>query len=131
MFVQNDPLGKSVSLSDFDGNVTLLEFWASWCGPCRAANSRIVKIYQKYKDRGLRILGVSLDSEKDRWIKAIMEDSLVWTQASDLKEFDNAAASLFHVKSTPSNFLIDKSGKVIATGLNERELDEHLKKLLK
>lgn len=131
LFVQNDPLGKLISLSDFKGNVTLLEFWASWCGPCRASNPGIVKIYQKYRDRGLRILGVSLDSKKDQWIKAIKEDGLAWTHVSDLKEFDNAAAALFHVKSIPSNFLIDKSGKVIATDLNEQELDEQLEKLLK
>lgn len=130
-FVQNDPLGKSVSLNDFKGNVILLEFWASWCGACRASNPSIVKTYQKYKDKGLKILGVSLDSDKERWVKAIKDDSLTWTHVSDLQEFNNAAAVLYHVYSIPSNFLIDKSGKVIAADLDENKLTEYLEKLLK
>jgi peroxiredoxin len=131
MFVQRDPLGKSVSLNDFKGNIMLLEFWASWCGACRASNPGIVKTYQKYKNKGFKILGVSLDSEKERWIKAIKDDSLTWTHVSDLKEFNNAVAVLYHVKSIPSNFLIDKSGKVIATDVDEKVLDGHLENLLK
>jgi thiol-disulfide isomerase/thioredoxin len=130
-FTQNDPLGKAVSLSDFKGSVTLLEFWASWCGPCRASNPALVKAYQKYSDKGFRILGVSLDENKERWLKAIKDDGLVWTQISDLKEFENAAAILYHVHQIPSNFLIDKAGKIIAANLDEKELNEYLKELFK
>jgi thiol-disulfide isomerase/thioredoxin len=130
-FTQNAPSGKAVSLSDFKGNVTLLEFWASWCGPCRASNPALVKAYQKYSDKGFRILGVSLDDNKERWLKAIKDDGLVWTHVSDLKEFENAAASLYHVHSIPSNFLIDKAGNIIATNLDEKELNEYLEKMCK
>ncbi|MBB1286384.1 TlpA family protein disulfide reductase [Flavisolibacter sp. BT320] len=130
-FTQNTPLGKAVSLRDFRGNVTLLEFWASWCGPCRVSNPALVKAYQKYNDKGFRILGVSLDDDKERWLKAINDDGLVWTHVSDLKQFKNSVAVLYHISSIPSNFLIDKSGKIVASNLDEEQLDKYLEKLLK
>jgi thiol-disulfide isomerase/thioredoxin len=130
-FTQNDPAGKPVSLTNFKGHVTLLEFWASWCGPCRASNPALVKTYQKFNNKGFRILGVSLDDNKESWLKAIKDDGLIWTHTSDLKFFQNSVATLYHVSFIPSNFLIDRSGKIIASDLDEKALNEQLKKLLK
>ncbi len=131
LFEQKDPLGKLVALKDFIGNVTLIEFWASWCGACRASNPGLVKVYNAYKDKGLKILGVSLDKNKEHWIKAIKDDGLTWTQVSDLKFFENAAAELYHISGVPSNFLLDKEGKVVATNLDEKQLAAEVEKLLK
>ena len=130
-FTQNDLLGKAVSLKDFKGHVTLLEFWASWCGPCRESNPALVKTYRQYREKGFRILGVSLDNKKENWLHAIKEDGLDWTNVSDLKGFQNAAAELYHIYSIPANFLIDKFGKIVASDLDEKELNEYLEKLLK
>jgi thiol-disulfide isomerase/thioredoxin len=130
-FTQNTPSGEAVSLRDFKGHVTLLEFWASWCGPCRESNPGLVKTYNKYSGRGFRILGVSLDDDKEKWLKAIKDDGLMWTHVSDLKQFDNAAADLYHISGIPSNFLIDETGKVIAANLHGKELEEYLGKLLR
>lgn len=130
-FIQNDSLGNAFSLKDFKGHVTLLEFWASWCGPCRGANPALVKAYYKYSGKGFRILGVSLDDNKERWLDAIKNDGLPWNHVSDLKGFGNSAAELYHITSIPSNFLIDESGKIIASNLEEKELNGYLEKLLK
>lgn len=129
-FTQNDKDGKAVSLSDFKGHVTLLEFWASWCGPCREANPALVKIYQKFKGKGFKILGVSLDNNEKNWLKAIKDDKLDWDQVSDLKFWKNSAAELYHVVGIPTNFLIDENGKVLAKDLNDKQLEEQLSKLL-
>ena len=132
-FTQNDPEGKPVSLSSFRGKYVLLDFWASWCGPCRAENPAVVKAYQKYHNKGFEILGVSLDQPgaKEKWIKAIKEDQLTWTQVSDLKYWNNAAVSLYGVQGIPQNFLIDPQGKIIARSLRGAELEKKLDEMFK
>lgn len=130
-FTQNTTEGVAVSLKDFKGHVTLLEFWASWCGPCRVSNPGLVRTFKKYNTKGFKILGISLDNKSENWLKAIKDDGLLWTQVSDLKEFENSVAVLYHVKSVPSNFLVDQTGKIIASNLEEKELNEYLERLLK
>lgn len=132
-FTQNDVNGNPVSLSSFKGKYVLLDFWASWCGPCRQENPHVVSVYNKYKDKNFTILGVSLDKPegKDAWLKAIKDDGLVWTQVSDLKFWDNAAAQLYNVSFIPQNFLIDPTGKVVGKNLKGAELDAKLAELIK
>lgn len=129
-FTQSNPDGKKLSLTDYKGHLTLLEFWASWCAPCREANPALVKIFNKYNRKGFKILGISLDDNRESWLKAVKDDGLVWDHASDLKFFKNSIATLYHVSSIPTNYLIDSSGKVIAYNLNEKQLREYLAKLL-
>jgi peroxiredoxin len=134
-FTMNTPDGVPVKLSDFRGKYLLLDFWASWCGPCRQENPNVVEAYQRFKDRNFTILGVSLDNEqqdgKERWLKAIADDKLEWTQVSDLKYWDNAAAKLYAVRSIPANFLLDPDGKIIARDLRGDELLKKLEETLK
>lgn len=125
-FTMNTPDGVPMSLSDFKGKVTLVDFWASWCGPCRRENPHVLKLYQKYKDRGFDVLGVSLDSNKERWLQAIEKDQLVWNHVSDLKKWKNAAAKLYGVRSIPHTVLLDRDGKVIARGLRSQQLEMKL-----
>ena len=131
-FLQYDVDQKPVKLSDFRGKYVLLDFWASWCGPCRAENPVVVKAYQKYRDQNFTVLGVSLDAEKQKaaWIKAIQDDKLTWTNVSDLKGWKNQAASLYKVNSIPKNFLIDPNGKIIARNLRGDDLEIYLRKFL-
>jgi peroxiredoxin len=131
-FSQPDTAGKMISLSSFRGKYVLLDFWASWCGPCRAENPTVVADYNKYKGDKFTILSVSLDREsaKAAWLKAIHEDHLnQWTHVSDLKQFENEAAILYGVKAIPQNFLIDPSGKIIAKNLRGPALTEKLVEL--
>ncbi|MCT1530359.1 AhpC/TSA family protein [Sphingobacterium daejeonense] len=132
-FTQNDVEGKPVNLSDFKGKYVLIDFWASWCAPCRAENPNLVNAYQQFKDKGFDILGVSLDSEKgaQMWKNAIKIDKLPWTQVSDLKGSENEAALLYGVLNIPSNFLLDKEGNVIAKDLKGAALLNKLNELLK
>jgi peroxiredoxin len=129
-FTQNDPTGKPVSLSSFRGQYVLVDFWASWCGPCRQENPNIVKAYNTYKDKGFTILGVSLDKEKEAWEKAIVDDKLTWNHVSDLKFWENSAARLYNIQSIPASFLLDKEGKIIAKDLRGEALEAKLFELM-
>ena len=128
-FTQNNPEGEAVSLSDLRGNVVLVDFWASWCGPCRRENPNVVKLYNKYNEKGFEILGVSLDKQHDRWVKAIEADGLAWEQVSDLQGWKNAAAGLYGVRSIPHTILLDKEGKIIARNLRGAALEKKLEEV--
>ncbi|WP_179414399.1 redoxin domain-containing protein [Mucilaginibacter sp. E4BP6] len=127
-FTENDTDGNPVSLSSFRGKYVLIDFWASWCGPCRQENPNVVKAYNKFKAKNFTVLGVSLDKAdaKDSWIAAIKADSLTWTQVSDLNFWNNKVAILYAVQSIPHNFLIDPNGKIIAKDLRGSDLDAKL-----
>ncbi|MCB0476862.1 MAG: TlpA family protein disulfide reductase [Crocinitomicaceae bacterium] len=128
--VQNDVDGNERKLSDLKGKVVLLDFWASWCGPCRRENPTVVKLYQKYKDKGFTVFSVSLDTDKTRWMGAIKQDGLVWeNHVSDLLGWKNTAAKLYGVGSIPSTFLLDKEGKIIGKNLRGFALEEKLKEI--
>jgi len=127
-FTQNDPAGNPVTLSTFRGKYVLIDFWASWCGPCRAENPNVVKAYNKFKAKNFTIIGVSLDKSngKAAWISAIKNDGLIWTQVSDLNAWSNQVALLYSVQSIPHNFLLDPTGKIIAKDLRGSDLDNKL-----
>ena len=130
-FTQNDTLGNPVSLSSFKGKYVLIDFWASWCGPCRQENPNVVKAFNNYKEKGFTVLGVSLDqpNAKDKWMKAIHDDNLTWTQVSDLKFWGNAVAVQYGIQAIPQNFLIDPNGKIIGKNLRGEALNKKLETL--
>ncbi|HTB07560.1 MAG TPA: TlpA disulfide reductase family protein [Bacteroidia bacterium] len=130
-FTLSDTAGKPVALSSFHGKYVLVDFWASWCGPCRRENPNVVAAYGKYKSKNFTILGVSLDDQKEPWLKAIHADGLHWNQVSDLKGWQSAAAAMYGIKSIPSNFLLDPDGKIIGHNLRGDALEEALAKALK
>jgi peroxiredoxin len=131
-FAADDPEGNPVSLSSRLGNgYVLLDFWASWCPPCRRENPHLVALYNEYKDRGFDIFSVSLDRTKDAWLKGIADDNLAWTHVSDLKYWHSAPAALYGVRAIPSNFLIDREGVIVAKNLDSDELKGKLAELLK
>ena len=122
--------GKAVSISSFRGKFVLIDFWASWCGPCRMENPNVVKAYNEFKAKNFTVLGVSLDKDKDAWKKAIAQDHLAWTQMSDLKYWNSQAVETFGFQGIPFNVLVDPSGKVIAESLRGEDLDSKLKQVL-
>jgi len=128
LFTQNDANDQPVSLTSFRGKYVLLDFWASWCGPCRGENPNIVKAYDQYKNKNFTVLSVSLDrpGKKDDWLAAIKADGLEWTQVSDLKFWDNEVAKQYGIRAIPQNFLIDPNGKIIDRNLRGDELNKKL-----
>ena len=116
---------------DIKGKVKLIDFWASWCGPCRGENPHVVEIYKEYHPKGLEIFGVSLDNNKEAWVKAIADDGLVWKHGSDLKGWQSAPAKLYSVTGIPHTILLDENNKIIAKNLRGDELKQKIAELLK
>lgn len=126
------PDGDMVSLNDLKGKVTIIDFWASWCGPCRRENPNVVRTYEKYHDKGLEIIGVSLDKkgQKDRWLKAIEDDKLTWHHVSNLNYFNDPIARQYNIKAIPATFILDKDGKIVDKNLRGQRLEDRIKELL-
>ena len=130
-FTITTPEGESISLYDIKGKVKLIDFWASWCGPCRGENPHVVEIYKEYHPKGLEIFGVSLDNNKEAWVKAIADDGLVWKHGSDLKGWQSAPVQLYSVSGIPHTVLLDENNKIIAKNLRGDELKQKIAELLK
>ena len=128
---ENDATGKTVSLSSFKGKYVLVDFWASWCRPCRLENPNVVATYNQFKDKNFTVLGVSLDTTRQAWMDAIHTDGLTWNHVSDLKGWHNEAAAMYGVQSIPYNFLMDPDGNIIAEDVRGKELGETLNRFLK
>ncbi len=124
------PDGEPVKLSDLQGKYVLLDFWASWCAPCREENPNIVKQYDRFKEKGFTVLGVSLDKSKEPWIRAIEADGLNWTHVSELKEWNGKVSAMYQVQGIPASFLLDPQGKIVAKNLRGAELENFLKSTL-
>jgi len=127
----NNPEGLPVSLSGLKGKYVLIDFWASWCGPCRQENPNVVKLYNKFKNKNFEIFGVSLDKEKDSWVKAIEKDGLTWVHVSDLQSWNSAGGRAYQINSIPATYLIDPQGKILAKNLRGKDLERQLEKILK
>ena len=126
-----DTAGVSVSLSDFRGKYVLLDFWASWCPPCRRENPNVVKAFNEYKDKNFTLVGISLDKDKSKWMKAIADDNLAWTHLSDLKYWDSEIPALYGVRGIPANVLLDPDGVIVAKNITGEDLHKKLKEVIK
>lgn len=129
-FSAPNPEGKTVSLKESLGKVTIIDFWASWCGPCRMENPNVVRIYNKYHDKGLNIIGVSLDKDGDKWKEAIEKDQLEWAQISNLQFWEDPIAADYSVRAIPATFILDENGVIVAKDLRGDELESKIKELL-
>jgi peroxiredoxin len=129
-FTQNDLEGKPVKLSEFKGKYVFVDFWASWCGPCRAENPNVLRAYNAFKDKNFAVLGVSLDSDGDKWKEAVQKDGMPWKQISDLKGYNNEIAEYYGIQAIPSSFLLDTNGVIIAKDLRGTQLHAKLKEIL-
>ena len=130
-FKANSPDGKEISLHDNLGKITIIDFWASWCGPCRKENPNVVKLYNKYKSKGLQIVGVSLDKDENSWKKAIEKDELSWIHLSNLKFWEDPIAKLYNISSIPATYILDENGTIIAKNLRGEDLENKIAELLK
>ena len=131
-FVQNDPDGKPVKFSDIysKNKLTMVDFWASWCGPCRAFNPELVKIYKKFHKKGFEIIGVSHDSDHEKWVKGIKDDKLDWPQVSDLKYWDNEVGKMYYVRYIPQNIFVDQNGVIVGRQIDKPEVAKFIEDFL-
>ena len=130
-FTLQTPEGEDVALYGVKGKLKIIDFWASWCPPCRAEMPNLVKAYKDYKDKGFDIVGISLDSKADAWAKGVKDLNITWTQLSDLKGWQNSGAALYGVNSIPQTVLVDKDGTLNAKNLHGQELEDKIKEVLK
>jgi peroxiredoxin len=122
--------GDTIRLSSLKGKVVLLDFWASWCSPCRSSNKQLTKLYPKYKEKGFEILGISLDDDNDKWVKAVKKDKISWLQVIDAGGWETPTALKWGIYALPTSFLVDKDGKLLAMDLEGKDLEKALKYLL-
>lgn len=129
-FSAPNPEGNVLSLNDLKGKVTIIDFWASWCRPCRIENPNLVRLYKRMHDKGLEVVGVSLDKNKASWLRAIEDDGLIWNHVSNLKYWQDPVAALYSVRGIPAAFVLDKEGRIVAKNLRGRQLDAKIEELL-